>query len=142
MKMYVLGSNSFLFDMIKIRDELVSLGYNGWLHPHYDEIARGERPEQVEAWKNNESYLMKIKYDYIRQHYQHILKSDSILIVNLTKNGISNYIGGNVLIEMGQAYVNDKKIYFLNDMPSNLPYQDEIIAMFPICLHGDLRNIG
>jgi len=38
----------------------------------------------------------------------------------------------NVLIEMGQAYVNNKKIFFLYDMPSELPNMDEIEAMDPI----------
>jgi hypothetical protein len=44
-------------------------------------------------------------------------------------------------MEMGQAYVNNKKIFFLNGMPTGLPYMDEIEAMDPICLHGDLNNL-
>jgi len=63
------------------------------------------------------------------------------LIVNGEKHGIKNYIGGNVLIEMGQAYVNHKKIFFLNGMPSGLSCMDEIEAMDPICLHGNLNKI-
>ena len=30
---------------------------------------------------------------------------------------------------------------FLNEMPTGLPYMDEIEAMDPICLHGDLNNL-
>lgn len=44
-------------------------------------------------------------------------------------------------MEMGQAYVNNKKIFFMNGMPSGLPYMDEIEAMDPICLQGNLANI-
>ena len=77
----------------------------------------------------------------MHEHYRNILESDAVLIVNLEKNGIQNYIGGNVLMEMGQAYVNNKGIYFLNDMPTGLPYIDEIEAMDPICLQGNLANI-
>ena len=64
-----------------------------------------------------------------------------MLIVNESKNGIDHYIGGNVLIEMGQAYVNDKKIFFLHGIPTDLPYLDEILAMDPICLEGDIDKI-
>ncbi|MEX2405238.1 MAG: hypothetical protein WD579_01405, partial [Candidatus Paceibacterota bacterium] len=79
--------------------------------------------------------------NYLKVHYAHILESDAILVINIEKKGIQNYIGGNCLIEMGQAYVNDKKIYLLNNIPTNLPYVDEIEAMDPICLDGDLSNM-
>jgi hypothetical protein len=62
-------------------------------------------------------------------------------VVNLEKRGIKNYIGGNALIEMGQAYVNDKKIFLLSDIPTDLPYSAEIECMDPIPLGGDLNNI-
>lgn len=42
---------------------------------------------------------------------------------------------------MGQAHVNNKKIFFLNGMPEGLPYMDEIEAMDPVCLNGDLAAI-
>lgn len=45
-------------------------------------------------------------------------------------------------MEMGQAYVNHKKIFLLNGMPSGLPYMDEIEAMDSICLDGDLSLIS
>ncbi|MCL5782195.1 MAG: hypothetical protein M1459_02460 [Patescibacteria group bacterium] len=83
-----------------------------------------------------------VSHDYIRSHYKHILESDAILIVNNEKHGVKNYIGGNVLMEMGMAYVNNKKIFFLTEMPTEAPYLDEIHAMQPICLHGDLINIS
>ena len=44
-------------------------------------------------------------------------------------------------MEMSQAYVNHKRIFFLNGMPSGLTYIDEIEAMDPICLNGDLNKI-
>ena len=45
------------------------------------------------------------------------------------------------MIEMGQAYVNDKKIFLLYDIPKDSPFIDEIEAMDPTCLLGDLGNI-
>lgn len=143
MKTYVLGSNSFVKEMVKSKDELRALGLNGWIHPDYQDHVDGkgiafpvnEKGERIE------SADFKRAHDYIRQHYKHILQSDAILIVNNEKKSIKNYIGGNCLMEMGMAYVNDKKIFLLNDMPIDSAYLDEIKAMNPICLHGDLNNI-
>jgi hypothetical protein len=59
----------------------------------------------------------------------------------MEKNGIKNYIGGNALIEMGQAYVNDKTIFLFNAIPTDIPYAAEIECMDPVCLYGNLENI-
>ena len=59
----------------------------------------------------------KIKNDVIRDYYQKIDKSDCILVLNLTKNGIENYIGGNTFLEIGFAHVLGKKIYLYNNIP-------------------------
>lgn len=142
MKIYVLGSNKFIREMVDCKNRLCALGYEGWIHPDYEAHVRGEKLQVVEALSTGEHAAWKIKNDYIRQHYQHILESDAILVVNLEKNGVQSYIGGNCLMEMGQAYVNDKKICLLNGIPREVPYVDEIEAMEPICLHGDLANIA
>jgi len=92
MKIYVLGSNYFIKEMVKYKDKLRELGYDGWIHPHYEAKVRGEMPEDVEMWKNGERAALKRKHNYFKIHYQHILESDAILIVNLTKNGLENYI--------------------------------------------------
>ena len=63
------------------------------------------------------------------------------VIMEIEKKGIKNYVGGNALIEMGQAYVNNKKIFLLNDIPQDLSYTAEIECMDPICLKGDLRTL-
>ena len=39
------------------------------------------------------------------------------------------------------AYVNNKKIFLLNSIPTEVSYTDKIEAMDPICLNGDLDNI-
>jgi len=145
MRIYVLGSNYFMKEMVESKDQLCALGFDGWIHPHYEALVRGERPEHLDRWFHGgkgERAAIKRENDYLKVHYAHILESDAILIVNLEKRGVKNYIGGNVLIEMGQAYVNNKKIFLLNDLPLEAPYIDEIESMDPICLRGDLKNIA
>jgi hypothetical protein len=141
MKIYVLGSSHFRKEMVDYKNRLCDLGHKGDIHPDYEAFVRGEKQDIVKRWEKGERAAIKRENNYLQEHYQAILESDAVLIVNLEKNGIKNYIGGNVLIEMGQAYVNHKKIYFLNGMPTGLSYMDEIEAMDPICLNGDLSLI-
>ncbi|KKU81282.1 MAG: hypothetical protein UY09_C0042G0016 [Parcubacteria group bacterium GW2011_GWA2_47_8] len=143
MTIYVLGSSSFMKEMVATKNQLCELGHNATIHPHYEAFVRGDRQDIVSRWKKGERAAIKRENNYFHEHYKGIVSSEAILIVNAKKRvpDIDNYIGGNVLMEMGQAYVNHKKIFFLNGMPSGLPYMDEIEAMDPVCLHGDLTKI-
>jgi hypothetical protein len=141
MKIYVLGSSTFMKEMVEAKNELVGLGLDGWIHPDYEAFVRGEKKEILDRVAQGEHAAVKRENNYLRVHYQHICESDAILIVNLEKKGIENYIGGNALMEMGQAYVNHKMIFLLNGIPTELPYAAEIEAMDPICLNGDLKKI-
>lgn len=142
MKIYVLGSNSFIEEMVQCKNKLCKLGHEGWIHPDYEAHVNGSKKQVVEALSTGEHAKWKMDNDYIKQHYKHILESDAVLVVNLEKKGIKNYIGGNCLMEMGMAYVNNKKIFLLNDIPQDLPYLDEIIAVRPIALEGSLENVS
>lgn len=141
MKIYVLGSSHFMKEMVACKDKLCELGYDGWIHPDYEAFVRGEKQDIVNKWLSGEHAAVKRENNYLKVHYQHILESDVILFVNAEKNGKKNYVGGNVLIEMGQAYVNNKKMFLLYDLPRESAYIDEIESMDPICLKGDLNNI-
>ncbi len=144
MKIYVLGSNHFVNEMVDCKNKLCILGWDGWIHQDYEDHVSGKRKAfpDLEKIVPGESADFKRANDYIRVHYKHILESDAVIIVNLEKKGVENYIGGNCLMEMGMAYVNNKKIFLLNDIPEQSSYLDEIKAMDPICLYGDLKNIA
>ena len=142
MKVYVLGSTHFMKEMVEAKNKLCELGLDGWIHPHYEAFVRGEKQDHLKRWNNGEKAALKRENNYLKVHYKHILESDAIYIVNIKKSGKENYIGGNVLIEMGQAYVNQKKIFLLYGMPTDLPYMDEVEAMDPTCLHGKFENIA
>lgn len=141
MKIYVVGSTSFMNEMVAARDSLVELGHEGWLHSDYDDYVSGAKAEDVSRWQNGERAALKRENDYFRQHYKNILASDAILVITGFKHGVEDYIGGNALIEMGQAYVHDKKIFISGKLTKGLIYDDEIEAMDPICLDGDLSKI-
>lgn len=76
----------------------------------------------------------------IKRYYKIIQNADAVLVLNFDKNDIKNYIGGNTFLEMGFAYVLNKPIYLLNPVPDMI-YTDEIKAMQPKILNGDLGKI-
>lgn len=97
--------------------------------------------EQIKREKENgEIWRRMIKQDSIKRYCKLIEKTEAILVLNFDKKGIKNYIGGNVFLEMGFAHLTDKKIFLLNDIPDVI-YKDEIKAMQPIILNGDLSKI-
>lgn len=141
MNIAIVGSSSFAKQMVEYRDKLIELGHETGLHEHYIAQARGEMKDLLKRMnEDGEHAAVKIEYDYIRYHYNEILNSEGILVLNFDKNGIKNYIGGNTLMELGQAYVNDKKIFLLNPVPE-MQYKDEILAVEPVIINGDLSKI-
>jgi len=74
MKIYVLGSNSFIKEMVEYKNKLCVLGREGWIHPDYESHVRGEKQHVVEALHTGEHAEWKRQNDYIRQHYTHILQ--------------------------------------------------------------------
>ena len=105
-------------------------------------------PKHTEAYADNlipeetssESTKNKIEQDLIRDYFEKIKSADAILVVNVDKRGIENYIGGNAFLEMGFAHCLNKKIFIMNSVPSMI-YTDEILAMQPTVLKGDLSRI-
>ncbi|MCK4540418.1 hypothetical protein KAU09_04655 [Candidatus Parcubacteria bacterium] len=140
MKITLSGSSAFRQKKVEIMDKLIKLGHKPIIHPHYIESVKGDRKNIMERINKGEHAQLKIENDYIMWYYRAIVSSDAILVVNLKKNEINNYIGGNTLMEIAFAYVNDKKIYLLNDIPE-ISYKDEIIAMKPIIINNDLNKI-
>lgn len=97
--------------------------------------------EQIKKEKENgEIWRRMIKQDSIKRYCKKIEDAEAILVLNFDKKGIENYIGGNVFLEMGFAHIINKKIFLLNDVPDVI-YKDEIKAMQPIVLNGDLSKI-
>lgn len=139
MKIAIIGSSAFAKEMVEYRDQLRALGHECKVHEHYVEQAQGGGKDLIERIHHEHAALKK-EYDYIRWHYNEIVASNAVLVLNFDKNGITNYIGGNTLMELGFAYVNNKKIYLLNSIPV-MPYTDEIEAVNPIVINSDLSKI-
>ena len=81
------------------------------------------------------------KGDATKLHFDEITneKTNIVLTVNVTKNGIENYIGQNTFAEIAMAFYFNKKIYLLNDIYE--PYRDELEGWNVIPLKGNLDNL-
>jgi hypothetical protein len=120
----ICGSIDFLSEMKKIKSKLEKQNYKVFI------------PEE-----SLEKRAKLTKQDLMKQHFENIKKSDSILVVNETKNGKENYIGANTLMEMAVAFNLEKSIYIYNDLPKENTAIDEIQGLNPICLKKDLENL-
>ncbi len=77
---------------------------------------------------------------FLQKFDENLKKSDAILVMNYTKNGKENYIGANTLMEIGMAFILQKKIFILNPSPEFC--KDELEAIEVQVLNGDLSKIG
>jgi len=140
MKITIVGSIKFADKLVNIYNQLKQLGHMPQMHEEMFAVADGTA-KQIINDSNIRHSAIKKKYNFIKQWHNLIVNSEAILVCNFDKNGIKNYIGGNVLMEIGFAHVNDKKIFLLNPLPENCPYLDEIEAMYDKIINGDLTKI-
>jgi len=140
MKITICGSVSFSKEMVEFKDRLGKIAHKAIVCPVMEDLALGKNPELLKKIEENHARVKK-EGGFIKWYYNSIVNSDAILVVNLDKKGIKNYIGGNTLMEIAFAYVNNKKIFLLNPIP-DISYRDEILAMEPIILNGNLTKIG
>lgn len=119
----------------KIQQQLIDIGHEVFIVESNDKYL-GKNSDEQELIKLNE----KNNHDAMRTHFRLVEQSDAILVLNFDKNGIKNYIGGNVFLEMGIAHFLRKKICLLNPIPE-VSYKTEIEAMEPIIVDADLTKI-
>lgn len=126
----------FAEKMKQIKKELLNLNHEVYLTDLVDEYIKMSSDNEREG----ESSENKIKYDMIKKYYNEIKASDAILVLNIKNKGVENRVGENTFLEIGFAYVLDKKIFFLNPIPK-MNCTSEIVAMKPIIINGDLKKI-
>lgn len=130
---------AFYMEMEVMRQTLTRMGHTVLIPKKGDE---GEVPvEAREGISKDEIIAAKIEYDFIREHFRNINRSDAILVLNYEKKGVPNYIGGNTFLEMGVAFWLGKRIYLLHPVPES-DYATEMHAMQPVILHGNIKLIS
>ena len=136
MKIGIIGSMQHTEKMMEVRDHLISLGHEAFLTKLAEPFV-GKSDDEKERIKIDQ----KQNKDAIREFWRQMQGMDAVLVVNLDKNGIKNYIGGNTLMEIGFAHVLNQKIFLLNPIPDIPFYKTEIEAIKPMVINGDLKKI-
>ncbi|MFH1582435.1 MAG: hypothetical protein ABIA08_01615 [bacterium] len=141
MKITLCGSVKFADKFVEIYKNLKEMGHEPMMHEKMFGIADGTATAIINGIEKDHGKL-KRQEGFIKWWHDCIKSGDAILVINYDKNGIKNYIGGNTLMEMGFAHVNDKKIFLLNPIPKEVSYFTEIEAMVDVILDGDLGKIS
>ncbi len=136
MKIGIIGSMQFTERLIEARDQLIALGHDAFV-TNLAEPFIGKTDEEKEEIKLRQ----KFHQNAIREFWKLMQGADAVLVLNLDKHGIKNYIGGNTLMEIGFAHVLNQKVFLFNPIP-DMPYcASEIEAVKPVIIHGNLELI-
>lgn len=122
--------------MIEVEKDLIALGHEVVLPRFTQEYSQMNSEDDM----HSESVKNKINHDLIRDYFEEIKNGDAVMVINEERKNIKNYIGGNSFLEMAFAHVLNKDIFLLNPIPE-IGYSDELIAMHPVILNGDLSLI-
>lgn len=136
MKIGVIGSMQYTEKMLAARDQLIVLGHDAFVTDLAAPFV-GKTDEEKEVIKIEQ----KNNHDAIREFWRAMQGADAVLVLNLDKHGIKNYIGGNTLMEIGFAHVLNQKIFLLNPIPDIQFYKTEIEAVKPVIIDGDLSKV-
>ena len=127
MKIVVSGNVYMLPDIMEVQEKLETKKHK--VFPIFEYLDELEEQNEKKKEKNRLSFFDKLK------------KSDALLVVNNSlKNGRKNYISGSSFLEMGFAHALGKKLFLLQGVPE-VSYKDEILAMHPVVLGGNLSKI-
>lgn len=94
------------------------------------------RYQHIRDEDGNDELFTQIKNRLTDENISNVEAADVLLILNYTHRGIENYVGGNSFLEMVIAYYLHKPIFLLNDIPSAMPYTEEIKALYPVIIHN------
>jgi hypothetical protein len=146
MKITICGSIAFHSEMLGLERELELMGHE--VEAPATEIRKKEGVfipakdfyQLKKAAGKTEGWMWDRVQENILSHFDKIAWSDAILVANYTKNEVANYVGGNTLMECGVALYLKKKIFLLQPIP-DLGYSEELLAMQPVVINGDLSVI-
>ena len=136
MRIGIVSSMHHTEKMLEIQEKLRAIGHDAFMSRLSDALV-GKNDDEKERIK----LYQKNNQDAIRDFWRQMQGADAILVLNIDRHGIPNYIGGNTLMEIGFAHVLNQKIFLYNPVPDIPFYRTEIEAVKPVVINGDLTKI-
>ncbi|MGE5392734.1 MAG: hypothetical protein ACM3NH_03245 [Candidatus Saccharibacteria bacterium] len=135
-KIMICGSMSFAKEMLALQNQLKAFGYE--VSVPCDTELHVEKPGFIDELDKDREHL--IKNNIMKKCFGILAGSDSILFLNLPKNGVNGYIGTSSLMEMGLAYYLGKKIFLMYPYPDPNVYRwaHEVASFEPTVLNGSI----
>lgn len=129
--MVLCGSMALHGKMFLLSKELTRLGVQNF----------APEPDTLFSMDSGQASYDAFKRKASLSHIDKIMHKSTmgVLIVNVDKYDIPDYIGANAFAELAVAFACRKKIYLLQGLPDK--YSDEIRAWGGICLHGRLDRL-
>jgi hypothetical protein len=131
-RLVICGSMSFYEDMLSIQLALLNDGIDSIIPVSEGDDIRNLSKQDFLAFKRR-----------VSRHYMQEIASpqtSAILVANIDKHGKKDYIGPNTFAEIAVAFLHDKKIFLLQDIPDF--YRDELEAWDTVALHRDLKALA
>ena len=135
MKLLIICSKAFYKDIEPIKKKLEELGHMVELPNSYY-----EPDAEKKSWALGEKEHAEFKARMFRMSEERIAEMDAVLTLNFDKNGKKNYIGGATFLEIYEAFMYNKTIYFYYVIPVGMLY-DEISGFSPVIIKGNLELI-
>ena len=135
---FLCASMSFYPELVEIEAKLKAKGFAVGI-PASARMMKKRNDFEVAHFKGVVSYEKRGKL--IRGNFRDIANADAILVINNTKNGVSGYIGTNVLMEIAMAFYFKKKIYIWNSFPVDSPFAEELACFDAKVIDKDLDEI-
>ena len=136
MKVFLCASRSNYHRVPAIQRELGRRGHVVTLPNNFDDPDRERRikssaPGEYREWK---SRMLEMQREKVRAN-------DAVLVLNFDKGESRNYLGGATFLEVFKAWELGRRIFFFNPLPDGI-LRDELDAMSPVVIHGDLDLVS
>jgi hypothetical protein len=140
-KIVICSSVSAYPDLPKVKRELEASGFEVMIPFIAAEMEKAKTPEEIARLAGTENATPEEKRKFILGYFKEIAAADGVLVFNKEKHGIPGYVGANVLMELTVGLFLGKKLFLWNEPSEKLNCHDELLAMGPTVLNGELDQL-
>ena len=130
-RIVICGSMAFYAEMVAMKRRLKKHGIQCAIPDLDSALLEAGREEDYQGVKRRASMR------HIRRVRDQ--KTFAILVMNLDKHGVSDYIGPNTFAEVAVAFAHYKQIYLFQGYPDF--YKDELLAWQAVILNGNVSSL-